>query len=278
MSDFINFGDFLGLNDEAGQQMLERTLASGEQQRAAAAKANTDHAANANTEDEASYTASGEAARKATTSYATFMAQMNDPQERQGLMEKLYGRGGGWLDSAVAGAGRGRTYLDQESKHFDIARDQYGRSATDTDARHAAYGTEQAAKREREAAIAESTRLQAEEKERDELGRKWAEEQYVGGNPYNDLDAARGKMSARDRQNAVWLNEERFGKQDSSLRDKNGRVNWDRYAQRWQSNEQGRQNNDLIGRGGSWNMTGTHGAPKAGRETWDAYYAKNRKL
>lgn len=114
-SNYVSFADYLGLNDEAGQQMLSRTMEGSDKLRseAEAATAARFNAAKGGT---AAYEASGERERKALASYGDFMAGLSDPAKRQAMMEKAYGKGAvSALDSAFAGAaGGGRISAGQQ--------------------------------------------------------------------------------------------------------------------------------------------------------------------
>ena len=104
-SDFTSFADYLGLNDEAGRAMLERTKAShsGDEQ-------NIQNLAQTRlANDRAGYgrnTGDTRAIQGATASYGDFLKGMADPQARQALMEKVYGKGAvSGMDSLLGGAG-----------------------------------------------------------------------------------------------------------------------------------------------------------------------------
>ena len=119
MSDFVSFADYLGLNDEAGQQMLNRSMEQGNKLRGeadAAGQAHANFAKEAGSPGgEAQFQRSGEVARSALASYGEFMQGMADPAARQALMEKTYGKGAvSALDSALAGSRGVNT-----SKEFD---------------------------------------------------------------------------------------------------------------------------------------------------------------
>ncbi len=117
MSDYVSFADYLGLNDESGRAMLEKTLEGGQGQldgiqRSADAQLGAAGGAGrgqaAGRGGRTAYDTSGEAVRTGLASYGEFMKGMNDPAARQALMEKTYGKGAvSWLDSALAGGSGG---------------------------------------------------------------------------------------------------------------------------------------------------------------------------
>ncbi len=121
---FVSFADYLGLNDEAGDQMAQRALGSragelGDIQATADAHFKTSHDAGAGV-NVGEWNRLGEATRTGLASYAEFMEGMQDPAKRQALLEKTYGRGAvSWLDSAVAGAGRGGGQIRGAQQSFD---------------------------------------------------------------------------------------------------------------------------------------------------------------
>ncbi len=273
MSDFIDFASFMGLNEGAGKQILEKTLNEGEQKRAAAERANEMVGEGAQTEDAGAFDALKEKARTTLSDYSSFMARMNDPAARQALIEKAYGRGsGGWLDSAVSGGGSGRKYLDQQTGNFKEKNLQYGADGVEANKRFANYGAEQSVKRTRDVQIKESEDLQRQEDERDALGQKWAMEQFSSNNSRNEVEAARNAMDPRARQASIDAYAQRFG-----AKGKNGKIDWTRYGMGWESEERGRMHRDQMARG-PISLSGDVGKPTDhSPNTWDSYYAKNRK-
>lgn len=183
-SNFVGFSEFMGLNDEAGQEMLRRTMAQGDPLRAEAEAATTArfNAAKGGTE---AYAASGERERKGLASYASFMKGMTDPAARQALMEKVYGRGAvSALDDALmgsSGAGqiaqgqrdvRGMQHRAEEAGIRDDQRAaQYDKQRTGYEQQAKDYAAAQAGKR----AALEKTR--AENADREDW-RKWNAEEW----------------------------------------------------------------------------------------------------
>lgn len=100
---YVNFADFLGLNDEAGQEMLKRTTERGGALRdeVYAANENRDNLARGGAE---AFASGGERVRQGLASYGKFMASLRDPAKRQALMEEVYGKGAvSVLDTALMG-------------------------------------------------------------------------------------------------------------------------------------------------------------------------------
>lgn len=137
-SNFVSFADYLGLNEEAGQQMLDRTMAPGAKLRDEAMAA-TDARFSAAKGGAESYEKSGERERKGLASYGRFMKSLNDPADRQRLMEEVYGKGAvSALDSAlVTGAGAGR--LDAAQKEGQGVFRRAEEAGIRNDERAAAY-------------------------------------------------------------------------------------------------------------------------------------------
>ena len=105
-SNFISFADYLGINEEAGQQMAERTLENSNggmtpQQMQEMAEKHYASARNAGDSDKDGgvYKNTYETTQQGLASYSAFMKGMNDPAARRATMEKAYGNGAvSWLD------------------------------------------------------------------------------------------------------------------------------------------------------------------------------------
>ena len=107
-SNFVNFSDFMGLNEEAGQQMSDRLSGYGAKYEGEADAAGEEQRRAALRGDKAGFEAAGVKAKAATASYARFAKALKDPAARQQLMEEIYGKGKvSALDSSLTG---GRDY------------------------------------------------------------------------------------------------------------------------------------------------------------------------
>ena len=133
-SGFVNFAEYLGLNKEAGEQMTERLMGEGNKLRdeANAASdslyASASEAGEGGETNEKSYVGAQERVRRGLTSYGKFMGGLNDPAERQVLMEKLYGKGSvSWLDSALAGGAGAGTFARGQDELAQTQRTALGR-------------------------------------------------------------------------------------------------------------------------------------------------------
>lgn len=171
-SNYVNFADYLGLNDEAGQQMLSKTMEGGDKLRAEAESA-TAARFGAAKGGSAAYEASGERERKALASYGDFMAGLTDPAKRQAMMEKAYGKGAvSALDSAFAGsAGAGRIDAAQKDvqglrHHAEDAGIRDSGRASAADAMNAKYAQQSKDYAQRQAAGVE--RMRKAQADRDE--------------------------------------------------------------------------------------------------------------
>lgn len=169
---YVNFADFLGLNDEAGKSMLDSQMSELERLRQAR-EAASDARFTAAKHGADAYAASGERERAALSSYGDFMKKMNDPKGRMELMEQTYGKGRvSALDAALAGAGSGAARIRDAQKGFEDAQhDAESRGIRDEGrAKHYQsqiegyaqqekdYAAEQAAKRARLSGIRETNK------------------------------------------------------------------------------------------------------------------------
>ena len=162
-SDFYSFRDFLGLNEEGGNQMRSQAMREGNQLRDASQVA-TDAQRLKSGSTGAQYDAAKGAADKAQISYADFAAGMKDPVLRRSLLEKSYGKGNvSWLDSAVAGGGQDQldASVSESGRTKDLiagrageqrSRDDAARTAEEADnaRRAAALEAQNAAKAQRD--------------------------------------------------------------------------------------------------------------------------------
>lgn len=168
-SNFVSFADYAGLNQQAGQQMLDRATSGAGKLRADAVSASDAHynaaraAGNGETGGVAEFERTGEQARKGLASYGEFMQSLRDPGARQALMEKTYGKGAvSALDSALAGsAGAGQIANGQRDAR-QLGTQLEGRDI-DADARRQMYSAQSAAQtKENARGAAERARRRAE--------------------------------------------------------------------------------------------------------------------
>lgn len=145
--DFVSFGDYLGLNDEAGQAMLKRTMAEqspgmGIDRLRQLSEAHYNQAGDVGIGGDAAYQRTGDALKKGMASYGEFMKGMNDPAARQALMEKTYGKGAtSAFDSALAGSNStaneqaqfdsAQRDINSQSQNADIRRDYWKKNESD---------------------------------------------------------------------------------------------------------------------------------------------------
>jgi hypothetical protein len=179
-SNFVNFSEFMGLNDEAGQEMLRRTMAQGDPLRAEAEAATTArfNAAKGGTE---AYAASGERERKGLASYAEFMKGMNDPAARQALMEKVYCKGAvSALDAAFMGGASGGG-MEAAQKEFRSTQHHADEAGIRNDGRAAQYEKQRTGyeAQDREYAAGVASRRAAKE-DGDAKRQKEAEDKFWG--------------------------------------------------------------------------------------------------
>lgn len=177
-STFVNWNDYLGLNEGVGETMANRTLEEADKLQAdarAAADARFGAARGAGeTGNLKAYEAAGEKSRKALASYGEFMQSLKAPAARQALMEKVYGKGSvSARDAAMMGAqGAGR--IQSEQRDFNKAQGY----AEERDI--AAGGRYSDAKRRTAAAAEEKARyeagLQATQDRREALRKRRAQE------------------------------------------------------------------------------------------------------
>ena len=148
---FVSFADYLGLNSGAGQQMLDRTMEGGNKLRDEAEAASQAHygaaraAGNGEAGGEAAYARTGEQARKGLASYGEFMKGLKDPEARQVLMEKVYGKGAvsRWDAALMGGEGSGR--IAQGQKDYQGMQTRFEGRDIDADARKGRYAAQTAA-------------------------------------------------------------------------------------------------------------------------------------
>lgn len=107
---FYSFADFMGLNDEAGQSMLDRTMGdySGPNAKDIRKLSNQNYAGAADIGQGNTFDQTANGVRTGLASYGAFLKGLSDPTARQALLEKTYGKGeASWLDSTLTGAAGG---------------------------------------------------------------------------------------------------------------------------------------------------------------------------
>lgn len=148
-SSFIDFASYLGLNDEAGQQMLDKSMGIGDGMRQQAESEQDNQNRSAGQLNQSLYDAQGANAKQHLASYGEFMQGMADPAARRTLMEKTYGMGSvSWLDSAMAGAAGGGSGMAAKQSQYQQAMTDSGLRSKNNDRRYGMF-QERAAETER---------------------------------------------------------------------------------------------------------------------------------
>lgn len=231
-SDYIGFAEYLGLNDEAGKQMLAKTMQPGMALRNEATAA-TDARFQAAKNGSEAYAQSGERERKGLASYGEFMKGLQDPGARMALMEKVYGRGSvSALDSALTGAsgaeaidagvkdaGRIQRRAEEAGMRNDERAAQYEKQRTGYEQQDAAEKARRQANYDQQQAMLKKRAVDDENRRVDSwassssgyYGNAYRPDQEVGGdwfgaNPFdpNPRETAREKerrgLAARERE------------------------------------------------------------------------------
>lgn len=179
-SDYIGFAEYLGLNDEAGKQMLAKTMQPGMALRNEATAA-TDARFQAAKNGSEAYAQSGERERKGLASYGEFMKGLQDPGARKVLMEKVYGRGSvSALDSALTGAS-GAEAIDAGVKDAGRIQRRAEEAGMRNDERAAQYEKQRTGyeQQDKEHAAGVAARKRAQE-EKAAMRQKEAEDKFWG--------------------------------------------------------------------------------------------------
>ena len=219
-SNFVNFSDYLGLNDEAGNQMFDRIGGEGARLRDDVYGA-IDAQENAGGRDGvAAFEVAGERTRKGLASYGEYMAALRDPARRQELMEKTYGKGSvSALDAALTQAATGTAgkmgamRADQtEVDRFAKLRGERGlQNAQSTDAYRKAdadYDASLAAKRAAHQKMLSDRDAADEDKRIDSYARQF-DRNYQGNNEmpfdsYGFIDGLIGRKRPEGTQREYW--------------------------------------------------------------------------
>ncbi len=272
---FVSFADWLGLNNEAGQEMLQRTSAGGQKLRADAMSASDAHYAASRGAGEggagaqAQYDRTGEATRKGLASYGEFMQGMADPGARQALMEKTYGRGVTRFDSLLAGAAGGGQ-LAKDQQQFQTDRSNIEARGMDADQRRDRYSAQTADRKAGEAQDLARRQTEADVREKDRLGRK-----YFLDNDGHDAGTDRFTvgMSKRERE----MNLESITRESGFKNAKTGAVDWEgmgnfekRYKQYYYDNR------PKTFWGGEIDLFGPKPVDPSTKGGFAEYYAKNK--
>ncbi len=193
-SSFVSFADYLGLNDEDGQLMLEKTLAPAEKMRDDAQGAMEEQNSVANTWSAGEkFDAAEEKARAGLASYGEYMQGMSDPAARQALMEKVYGKSSvSRFDEALMGGNNRLAPHAAAAKQFqEQAAARAGRLRTTFDLTkkshesQVAYDAKMAEAKKKYLEDQAKRRAEDEENLRaDSFGRQWADRE---GGPYEAL-------------------------------------------------------------------------------------------
>lgn len=208
-SNFVNFSDYLGLNEGAGDQMFDRLDAEGGKLRdeAYGAISAQDNSARDGVE---AFEAGGERVRKGLASYGAFMKALRDPTARQELMEKTYGKGAvSALDSALVGnRGDGGAELEQYAR---VRGERGAQNAAAGDAyrkQDADYDASLAAKRAAHQKMLADRDAAAEDKRIDSYARQF-DRNYQGNNEmpfdsYGFIDGLIGRKRPEGTQREYW--------------------------------------------------------------------------
>ncbi len=283
-SGFIDFSTYLGLNDEAGQQMLASTDAEGERLRNEAETASNAHltaaqgAGYGEAGGEAHFQATGESARKGLASYGEFMKGMADPAARQALLEKTYGKGGvSWLDSAMAGSnsksGRiaeGNAGLKRMGHEFD---ERAGRAAT----RKAGFAKSAADQKSQMDAYNAQKQAKYDAQEEERLAKKFEMDSF------DDVDQSNpGYVKLTDRQKEDQI---QMRARAMKATGPNG-IDWKKYragtakmTKQWDDGQAGDVGNWGIVKDAHKFFMGVAGQKVPEKHvptTWDDYYARNK--
>lgn len=135
---FVNFSDYLGLNEGVGDAMRQRLEANykGPSENDIKGYANAELVGIDNG-DVGTYQTNKDAVRTGTATYADFLGGMADPAKRQALLEKAYGGNVNSFDSALAGAGHDdardahdkimnlSNYTDKQGNEADATKSRY---------------------------------------------------------------------------------------------------------------------------------------------------------
>jgi len=283
---FINFADYMGLNDEAGQEMLNKSMVEGDKRLADATASSNAHYASAREAGEgraggeAAFKRTGEEAQRGLASYSDFMKGMADPASRQALMEKTYGRGTSWLDSALTGAsGAGRIAQGQQ----DLQRTQrdFEERGIRAGQRKGRYADQTA----QDAAAAEAYKRQQQaaydEKEKEALGRKFAEMEFDTATPGDPSDPNFQRLNKKARDQQIEMRAKYF-----KATGPDGRIDWSKYRsgtdamnKKWDEGTANDVGNWGIVKGAHQFFSGLGGGKtqeKQKPETWDSYYSRSR--
>ncbi len=274
MPDFLNWSDYMGLNSEAAEAMGQRTMVQGTKLRGDADAAisqryKLSRAAGEGSEaDGVAYDASAEKVRTGLASYGEFMKGMSDPAARQALMEKTYGKGAvSWLDSAMAGGGRGADGM-RDARQFETYAGDMNDRGEDRRTEYLGKATAQ------RAADAEDVRVRQaayDAREKNRLGEEYAQQLFAGSTS-NDPSAQQGGYSMTAAQR--WAMLSRAAKQRGAM-GANGQVDWDKFHGGVEKQALDQYDN----RDRTWDMFDTfNGKAKDPRQndTWSAYYARHK--
>lgn len=205
---FVNFSDYLGLNEGAGEEMrakMDAGYTGPREEQLTALEQQHFHDAGAN--DPAQYATSGEAVRKGLASYGEFLQGMADPTARQALMEKTYGKGAvSALDAAIAGGTSGAkaqiNKVQSQAEDYGQRADQRLADTTKGNAMTAAYNKTELGRRQ---AVADALgRARATSASNDRTRRIDAYGRYRNGAGYDP----NGTTDVRDDYNPLGAHHE----------------------------------------------------------------------
>lgn len=281
-SSFLNWQDYLGLNEGVGETMANRTLEEADKlggEARSAADARVSSAGRAGeTGDLREYERAGERSRKALTSYGEFMQALKDPGARRTLMEKVYGKGAvSARDSAMMGAQGGARMAAEKDKfnqtqRYAEERDMVGeRQMGESKAMAGKYA-------ENEAGYQRNKQAAADAREDDRLNNEYAMQYFddEGRGPGANM------LSEAEKKQQIY-----YWSKHSKSRGADGKIDWNKYrrardqsAADWEAGTAGDVQNWGIVKDAGKFFTGLGGGSPGGapkQESWKDYSAKNRR-
>lgn len=275
MADYVNFSDFLGLNEGAADEMGGALDTEGARLQQEAQAATNARGATVN-KGYGAYEASAADERKALTSYASFAQAMKDPAERMARLSKLSGGRVSSLDDALMGSRRDfgaheRNATDQQTIANNAAGRNEGRARMADDYR-AAYE-----KQDSEFEASQQARRDA--KERDRLGREYALSEFdddTRNTGFGGMGESTAAMSRRDRELA--LNRLTRGPNSKVWTRPDGSTNWDIYHAQRGIQRAGHAATEANARKQDYVAQAVSPAPQAARaQSWGDYYKQNKR-
>ena len=224
---FVNFSDYLGLNQGAGDAMRAKTTADYHGPNADSIQALSDQhyteagaAGEGQPGAEAQYERSGQGVQQGIATYGEFLQGMADPAKRQALMEKTYGPGAvSAFDAALTSNGGGQAGAKAQINQLQTTTGTQGMAA---DQRQQLYQNQTAAqnaenargaaarqnaenaKEARAASMAKAEKYQVAEDARNGIAHNGATYDQNGGRNADLVGAETAANSAKWARNNVW--------------------------------------------------------------------------